>query len=137
MNNGIVARKLSEMDATLRRLREYVPASYEEFIKDWGRQRIVERALQILIEGMIDIGERLIALSGGPPADTSAGVMERLQQLGIVKDAGRYVPMVRFRNFLVHQYEQVDLTILYGIALRKLEDIDAFVAEVTAYVRAH
>jgi hypothetical protein len=35
------------MTDTLDRLREYLPSSYEELAKDWGRQKIVERALQI------------------------------------------------------------------------------------------
>ncbi len=73
--NGILVRKLAEMEETLRRLQSYLPSIYEEFAKDWGRQKIVERALQILVEAMIDIGERLIALSGGLPPETSASAM--------------------------------------------------------------
>ena len=94
MKNGILVRKLAEMEETMRRLRGYLPSSYEEFAKDWGRQKIVERALQILIEAMVDIGERFIALADGPPCETSASVMERLQDLG----AGR-VALPRQRRF--------------------------------------
>jgi uncharacterized protein YutE (UPF0331/DUF86 family) len=137
MRNGIVTRKLTEMEETLRRLREHLPTDYEEFSKNWARQKVVERALQIMIEAMIDIGERLIALEGGSPAETSVAVMERLQALGVVSRASRYVPMVRFRNFLVHQYEQVDLKILYGIVSQRLEDVEAFAAEVKTYVENH
>jgi len=137
MKNGIVVRKLTEMEETLRRLREHLPTNYEEFSRDWARQKVVERALQIMIESMIDIGERLIALAGGSPAETSVAVMERLQALGVIHSASRYVPMVRFRNFLVHQYEQVDLSILYGIVSKKLEDVESFAAEVKTYAESH
>jgi uncharacterized protein YutE (UPF0331/DUF86 family) len=137
MRNGIVTRKLTEMEETLRRLREHLPTDYEEFSRNWARQKVVERALQIMIEAMIDIGERLIALAGGSPAETSGAVMERLQALGVVSRASRYVPMVRFRTFLVHQYEQVDLKILYGIVSQKLEDVEAFGAEIKTYVENH
>lgn len=137
MKNGIVVRKLTEMEETLRRLREHLPTNYEEFSRDWARQKVVERALQIMIEAMIDIGERLIALAGGSPAETSVAVMERLQALGVIHSATRYVPMVRFRNFLVHQYEQVDLSILYGIVSKKLEDVECFAAEVKTYAESH
>lgn len=65
--NGILVRKLAEMEETLRRLQGYLPSTYEEFAKDWGRQKIVERALQILVEAMIDIGERLLRSPGGFP----------------------------------------------------------------------
>ena len=137
MKNGILIRKLTETEETLRRLREHLPTDYEEFSRDWARQKVVERALQIMIEAMIDIGERLIALEGGSPAETSVAVMERLQALGVVSRASRYVPIVRFRNFLVHQYEQVDLKILYGIVSQKLEDVEAFGAEIKTYVENH
>jgi uncharacterized protein YutE (UPF0331/DUF86 family) len=137
MKNGIVTRKLEEMEETLRRLREHLPPNYDEFTKDWVRQKAVERALQTLIEAMIDIGERLIALAGGSPAATSVAVMERLQALGVIQSASRYGPMVRFRNFLVHQYEQVDLSIVYGIITKKLSDVEAFAAEVKNYVERH
>jgi uncharacterized protein YutE (UPF0331/DUF86 family) len=86
MRNGIVTRKLSEMEETLRRLREHLPTDYEEFSRNWAPQKVVERALQIMIEAMIDIGERLIALEGGSPAETSVAVMERLQALGVVSN---------------------------------------------------
>jgi uncharacterized protein YutE (UPF0331/DUF86 family) len=137
MKNGILVRKLAEMEETLRRLREHLPADYEEFSGDWARQKVVERALQIMIEAMIDIGERLIALAGGSPAETSVAVMERLQVLGVIRSASRYGPMIRFRNFLVHQYEQVDLHILYEIITKKLDDIAAFAFEVKTYVESH
>ena len=137
MKNGILVRKLAEMEETLRRLREHLPTDYEAFSRDWARQKVVERALQIMIKAMIDIGERLIASAGGSPAETSVAVMERLQVLGVIKNASRYGPMVRFRNFLVHQYEQVDLNILYGVVTKKLEDVEAFAVEVKTYVESH
>jgi uncharacterized protein YutE (UPF0331/DUF86 family) len=46
-------------------------------------------------------------------------------------------PMVRFRNFLVHQYDQVDLSIVYGIITKKLSDVEAFADEVKTYVESH
>lgn len=137
MKNGIVVRKLTEMEETLRRLREHLPTNYEEFSQDWARQKVVERALQIMIEAMIDIGERLIALAGGSPAETSIAVVERLQALGVIYSASRYVPMVRFRKFLVRQYEQVDLSIVYEIITKKLGDIESFATEVKTYAESH
>jgi uncharacterized protein YutE (UPF0331/DUF86 family) len=137
MKNGVLIQKLAAMAETLDRLQEYLPSSYEELAKDWGRQKVVERALQILIEAMIDIGERLIAISDGLPSETSAAVMERLQKMGVIRAADRYIPMVRFRNLLVHQYERIDVAVLYGILNKKLGDFEAFLSEIKAYVQTH
>lgn len=124
------------MEETLRHLRPYLPRSFEELSSDWGRQKILERALQVLVEAMVDIGERIVALSASTPCETSAEVMTRLQDLGVITDASRYVPMVRFRNFLVHQYERVDLTILYGLATKRLSDFEAFLSEIRKYAES-
>ena len=137
MKNGILLRKLAEMEQTLQQLRKYVPVSHEQLSADWGLQKILERALQILVEAMIDIGERLLALSGGMPCDTSAAVMLKLKELGVVKDDTAYASMVRFRNLLVHQYEEIDLAIVYGIVTKRLEDFQRFMDEVRAYVETH
>jgi len=134
MKNGIVLGKMSEMEETLRHLQPYLPRSFDELSSDWGRQKILERALQILVEAMVDIGEHIIAISASTPCETSAQVMIRLQDLGVIADASRYVPMVRFRNFLVHQYEQVDLTILYSLVTKRLNDFEEFVSEIRKYV---
>jgi uncharacterized protein YutE (UPF0331/DUF86 family) len=136
MKNGVIVRKMKEMEETLRNVRRYVPGSFEDLSSDWGRQKIVERALQILVEAMVDIGERIVALTATTPCETSAEVMLRLQDLAVIKDASRYVPMVRFRNFLVHQYEQVDLTILYTLVTKRLDDFERFVSEIRTYVEA-
>lgn len=136
MKNGIIVGKMAQMEETLRQLRPYIPSSFEELSSDWGRQRILERALQILVEAMIDIGERIVALSGLGPCETSAEVMQRLEELAVIRDSKIYVPMVRFRNFLVHQYDQVDLRIVYALATKRLDDFKKFIAEIGRYVES-
>lgn len=137
MKNGVILRKMQEMEATIRNVRPYLPGSFEEFASDWGRQKILERALQILIEAMVDIGERIVALTASTPCETSADVMLRLQDFAVIQDASRYVPMVRFRNFLVHQYDQVDLAIVYSLATKRLVDFEHFLSEIRGYVETH
>lgn len=135
--NGIIVSKLADIEDTLRHLRELLPKSPDTFVRDWGSQRMTERALQIVVEAMIDIGERLVAFSGGSPCETAASAFERLQQIGVIKDASRYVPIVRFRNFLVHQYDRVDPTLVYVIATDGLADVEAFAVEVKHYCEDH
>lgn len=136
MKNGVLIKKLTAMEDTLARLQEHLPKNYESFVADWVAQRMVERSLQIIIEAMLDIGERVIALEAGGPCETAAAVMERLERMGIVRSAASYVAMVRFRNLLVHQYEQIDPSILYGVAAKKLRDVDEFIQEIRRYVQS-
>ena len=135
MKNGVLAKKLAAMEETLGRLREHLPKSYEQFASDWPAQKMAERSLQIIVEAMLDIGERLIALEAGGPCETAVAVMERLARMRVIQSAASYVPMVRFRNLLVHQYEQIDPALVYGVAAKKLSDVDAFIQEIRRYVQ--
>lgn len=113
MENGIISSKISGMELNLLKIRNYIPATFDEFKNDWGKQKIAERVLQILIEAMIDIASRFISLSGGTPPSTAAEAIQRMADLGILKNAGKYIPMIRFRNFIVHNYDSIERDSLF------------------------
>ena len=56
--------------------------------------------------------------------------MEALVRLRILASTQPYANMVRFRNLIVHQYEQVDPAILYDLARNRLVDFRAFRSEI-------
>jgi uncharacterized protein YutE (UPF0331/DUF86 family) len=122
MINGVIGKKLEIFDDTLSRLKNYLPITYDQFQMDWGMQKIVERSLQILVEIMIDIANRIIARKGEIPPQVSSDAIEKLKQYGYIQDVTVYKKMVRFRNLLVHNYDSLDMGILYDILTRKLED---------------
>jgi len=41
--------------------------------------------------------------------------------------------MIRFRNFIVHRYEKVDVEIVYSIIKNKLNLFEKFVGEIRSY----
>ena len=135
MNNGILIAKLSALETTLNELRSLGVLTADQLRADWRTRRAVERDLQIAVEVVIDVCQRLIALHGQAPAATSAGVIERCVQLGILTGKPAYGKMVQFRNFVVHRYENIDVEILAGIVNERLGDFDGFRDEVLRYYR--
>ena len=133
--NGIIDRKLAAFDETLTRLTAYIPAqvSYDDFKNDWGLQKIVERSLQILVESMIDIAERIIAMEKRVPPKSLAEAIETIQQMGILSKEAMFVDMVRFRNFLVHNYDRLDESILFDIICNKLHYFGLFKNDIVRY----
>ena len=93
-------------------------------------QNALERALQVSIEVMIDISERIRALNHMTPLRSAAENMQKLRELGILSGRPEYAEMVKFRNFIVHRYERIDLEILYGILRNKLHLFRHFIAEI-------
>ncbi len=133
IENGVILAKLGVIEEYLIRLNDYLPVSYDDFKRDWGMQKITERALQVMIEGIIDIAERIIARRNLLPPKTSAEAIITLQKIGVIKNQEPYIHMVRFRNIIVHDYAAVDIEILHSTLTRNLGDIKSFINEIRSY----
>jgi uncharacterized protein YutE (UPF0331/DUF86 family) len=129
--NGVIQRKLALLDEYVGRLERYLKgATLESFKADDLLQSATERVLQVSIEIVIDIAERLIALRGVGPVATASGAIERLVSLGILQSSEPYSEMVRFRNRIVHEYETTDPAILFAIATGHTSDFRKFRDEI-------
>ena len=128
--NGVVESKLRFLEQTLADLESWPLGDVAEFAGNSLLRRGVERALQLAIESMIDVAERILAARRLSPAETAAQNLRRLQEIGVLKDAARYAEMVRFRNFIVHRYEQIEPQIVYSLAKGKLNHFRDFVDEI-------
>jgi len=56
---------------------------------------------------VVDVANRLLCLADQPAASDSYAALVRLQDLGFIEEASRYRDIVRFRNLVVHRYEDV------------------------------
>jgi uncharacterized protein YutE (UPF0331/DUF86 family) len=128
--NGVVESKLRFLEQILADLESWPLGDLAEFARNSMLRRAVERALQLGVESMIDVSERILAARHLAPADTAAQNFKRLQEVGVLKDADRYAEMVRFRNFIVHRYEQIEPEIIYGLARNKLGHFREFIDEI-------
>jgi uncharacterized protein YutE (UPF0331/DUF86 family) len=128
--NGIIERKLRVIEENISDIKSWNINSLQQLTKSSLLQKATERALQISIEVMIDVSERILALNEIEPANTSAENMKKLEQLGIIKSFNDYANMVRFRNFIVHRYEKVDVEIIYSIIKNSLHLFTQFVKEI-------
>ena len=131
--NGVVQRKLALLDTQVLKLEESLrDISFGEFEQSWILRSMAERALQVAAEILIDIAERILALEHAGPAATAAEAMEALVRLEIIGSKQPYVDIVRFRNLIVHQYEQIDPAILFDLAKHRLGDFRRFRDEIDA-----
>jgi len=125
--NGVIQRKLALLDKQVVELREMLSdISYGDFEESWLYRSATERALQVACEILIDVAERIISLQQAGPVATAAEAMERLVSLHVISDAEPFRNMVRFRNFIVHQYEAIDPEILFSLATKRLDDFHLF-----------
>ncbi len=135
MINGVIAQKLQNLDAVLTDLRSLGCLNVQELEQDWRTKRAVERSLQILVEIVIDVCQRILSLESQAPAATGRDALDRVIQMGILGRHDAYSKMVQFRNFVVHRYERVDNAILVDMVNRRLVDFEQFRNEILTYIR--
>ena len=135
MINGVIAQKLQSLDQVLTELRSLGKVEVAQLRGDWRTRRAVERDLQILVEIVVDVCQRLISLAGQAPAATGVDAIERCIQLGALSDDEAYRNMVRFWNLIVHRYEHIDVEILVTVVNRRLDDFCQFRDGILAYVK--
>ncbi len=133
MINGIIAGKLQSLDETLNELASLGQVSTSQLDADWRTRRAVERDLQVLVEIVIDVCQRIVSLAGQTPASSAGDALARCIQLGVLSDNEAYQKMVRFRNWIVHRYERIDLAILVDIVNNRLDNLRRFRDEVLRY----
>ena len=127
--NGIIDSKLRIIEEKVGIIKTWKIKSFQDLQGNSMLHLAVERALQVAVEAMIDVAERIVALNKIPPQNSSAANLEKLQELNILGNATDYTDMIRFRNFIVHRYENIDLEIIYNIVSTKLDLFDQFVDE--------
>jgi uncharacterized protein YutE (UPF0331/DUF86 family) len=128
--NGPIEAKLRIIEEKLMEVESWQITSFQQLQQNSMLRNATERALQVAIESMIDICERILALENIPAAETSADVVKKVIELGIIADNIEYLDMIRFRNFIVHRYEKIDLEIIYSIITKKLPLFRNFIHEI-------
>lgn len=129
--NGVIQRKFALLDKQFVRLKSHTKdIDFDTFANDWAMRSMAERALQVMVEIVIDIAERIIAIENAGPTATSAEAIDRLVDLNILKSPKPYRDMVKFRNLIVHQYEEIDPAIMYDIIKNKLDNFRQFRDEI-------
>ena len=131
--NGIISKKIKIVQDRLIKLKALQPLETKQLKEDYFLKSGIERTLQVCIEAMLDISNRINSLEGYSPITESFESIKRLEELKVIKDAEKYRNMVKFRNFIVHRYEAVDNEELVNICNKHLSDFESFIDEIENY----
>ena len=123
----VIRKRLNKLDEYLSILHGFQQYSFQEFSGNPERYGSTERFLHLAIETLIDLGNHVIAelelgvvnwYSDIPTILASEGYLDaELQE--------RWLRMIGFRNVLVHEYLEIDRTIVYDVLQNRLGDIEA------------
>ncbi len=91
-----------------------------------------ENLLRKIVEAVIDIASRLIALNSFRRPETYAEYFKVLEEKDVItSDLSKSLKeMAQFRNLLVHQYNKIKLEELNSIIETDLEDVKLFISQI-------
>lgn len=124
VDKALLLRKLAELEKNLGQIREYTNITIEQYSSDWKVQRIIERTLQIMIETCVDISGHIISDKGYRIPKSYADTFRILYEENILdKELFEIMEkMAKFRNIVVHNYDEVDASIVVNILKGHLGD---------------
>jgi uncharacterized protein YutE (UPF0331/DUF86 family) len=128
--NDRTRQKIQFIRDRLRQLEGIQALTYEDFLAQPFVLDGSLRALQVMIEAMLDIGSHIVAREGYGMPHTYADIVTLLADNNIFtkEQANTYVTMVGFRNLIVHLYDEVDPEIVYKLITERLDGFRVFIA---------
>ena len=129
-----IEKKIKAVQDRLKRLEQLSDtlSSFDKYQASPDVKDIAERNIQVAIEGCLDIAKIVISSKELPEPKDNKGVVTVLAEAGILSDASLkfLVPMAGTRNVLVHGYDKVEDSVIYGVLKRHLDDFAVFLKEI-------
>lgn len=128
VDKPLILRKLAELDQYLRQVKEYARISVEEYQSSWKTQRVIERTLQMMIETCVDIAGHIISDNAFRIPSSYSDTFKVLYENGVLPTTllAKMEKMAKFRNVVVHHYDNIDAEIVVEILKRDLDDFRGF-----------
>lgn len=137
VNERIIANRISKLREYVKVLRELQKASFQEFVSNSRIRYSSERCLHLAIECTINIGNHVISALQLRKPEEYHDIALILKENGIipVEFAERFVKMIKFRNILVHDYVNLDLSKVYSFLQERLVDFELFVRYMKKFLK--
>jgi len=128
--------RLAKLEEVVGRLREIAEVGRDEFIRDYRRQWLAERGLELAVRPALDIGNHILAGEFGQSATEYEGILRGLGERGVLSSelCQRLRGLGGFRNILVHGYLGINSDKVYAALQRSARDFTDFEHEVLGWL---
>lgn len=130
LDRQVIEKKLQKLQEIINKLEECKKVPKKDFLDDYIISDFAMYNLIIGIEVIIDIGHHILTEVFQKSPDEYRSVIKMLGEVGIISNefANENEKMAGFRNLLVHEYERVDMDLVYQ-QLQKATDVFRVFAE--------
>lgn len=135
VNQDVIMAKMANIQRSLSRLKEKQNIGFDEFSVDRDLQDIVLLNLQNAIQGCVDMASHIVADNNWGVPGSLAGLFDVICEKKVIIDSTRRImrSMVGFRNLIVHEYAELDMSKVYEVFSGRLSDFDSFLKEIILY----
>jgi uncharacterized protein YutE (UPF0331/DUF86 family) len=135
----VVADKVAAIRRMLDGIRSLPLDDLAAFLADPRMVAAGDSYLRRALEALLDLGRHILAKGFGRAPAEYAEVARQLGEVGVVDSvrAARLILMARYRNRMVHFYDEITDEELYRILTGELGDIEDLVAAVIGWLAAN
>jgi uncharacterized protein YutE (UPF0331/DUF86 family) len=128
--------RLAKLEEVVSRLGEVAAVTRDDFFRDYQRQWLAERGLELAAQAILDVGNHILAGEFGESATEYEGIVRGLAARGVLSPAlgKRLQGLGGFRNILVHGYLGIDAEKVYTALQRSPRDFTDFEAEILTWL---
>ena len=129
MADDVVLNKAATLERCLERVQEEYAAAGRDLDIDQTRQDALVLNLMRACETAIDLAMHVVRLERLGLPQTSRDAFDLLVTAEVIAPelGDRLKAMVGFRNIAVHQYQQLEIAVVWAIVEHRLEDFREFV----------
>lgn len=133
----VILRKLRTIQKYLTVLGTKRDLTQADYDSDLEQQIIVERCLHLLIESAVDINTHIVVSNKRIPPETYRDSFIDLAKAGVISSglARELAPAAGLRNRLVHDYEDIDATIVRQSIALALRLLPLYVEQIKEYLK--
>lgn len=135
----VVADKIAAIRRMLDGIRTLPLDDLPTFEADPRMVAAADSYLRRALEALLDLARHVLAKGFGRAPAEYAEVARQLGEVGVVDTAraAKLALMARYRNRMVHFYDEITDDELYGILTGQLGDIEGVVTGITDWTAAH
>jgi len=137
LNLRRINEKISFVLSNLEKLKTLRNIPEDEFQSDFRNIESAKHLLQVSIEAMIDIANHIIARKKLDRPESYGHSFRILNEQGIITDEKleSLMMMIKFRNRVVHIYNNLDPKEIYRILHQNLADFAFYLEEIRIYLK--
>jgi len=132
INKVIINDRIARIRKLLLKLKQIRDLEEKDFEKDYDKQLIAERSLQIVAQAILDIGNHIIAHHGWGKPESYRQIITLLYQNNALSEGYQkeLEGLASLRNILVHDYLSLKPDILYKDISNGITAIEFFIKEI-------